>query len=195
MNKPLIYSCLLSLLLACSVNKSAISAVQLTDQEIVQIAETELGLAGERLARVDQDKFKQFVSTLVSEGLRNDLYQPLQFRYYDSLGSLQVLYANCDVPYKKQKGDYVWYWNQYGTFDSYPPVQPVSKPYIKGLNLSEELDIYVALTEGAMDLDLTFPTIVVFWSHNLMEQSTNLINLTRNLEREANVNMLYVHVE
>jgi len=168
----------------------------LTNAEVLELAKEEYGLTDfDRILRVDRPRFKTFLNSLSNENLKNDLYQPLQFRYYDSLGTLKVLYANCDVQYEKKKGKHVWYWNHYGTFDSFPPEEPISKLYLHGQNISNELSSYIPLNTANLNLDSRKPSVIVFWSTGMKEQSQNLIDLVKNYSKSNSANYLYVHTE
>ncbi|MEM6525527.1 MAG: hypothetical protein AAF693_17130 [Bacteroidota bacterium] len=183
------------LAIGCNPPKGTTSSANLSAKDVIQVANERYELAEGPLFRLDQEKFNDLLKSLSSEELRNDLYQPLQFRYYDSAGKLKVLYANCDVPYKKKKGEYIWYWNKYGTFNSFPPTEPVPNSYLEELNISEELSSYVPLNTEEFRFNANHPSIVVFWSHNLSKQSLNLIELVKNYSTNTKTNYLYVHVE
>lgn len=105
-----IYRFIFVLVSCSSAQNVTINTMTLSNGDIAEVAKVEYGFTDEdALFRSDQVKFNELLNSLSSEELKNDLSQPLQFRYYDSTRALKVLCANCDVPYKRKKGVYIWY--------------------------------------------------------------------------------------
>jgi len=169
---------------------------KLTDSEILEIAESKFKIKNGSLLKIDRAKFDTLLNSLDNAELSKDLFQPLQFRYYDKKGDLKVLYANCDVPYKKVKGKYEWYWNEYGTFDNYPPRNPVIKEYIEGFNIKDEIESYIPLQMGEIKFDNNKPTIIVFWANEWDKHTLELIEFVEEyIKTNESVNLLYVNTD
>ncbi len=75
----------------------------LSDVEIIEIARGKFNIKNGNILKLDRAKFDTYLDSLNNDELSHDLYQPLQFRYYNKEGELEVLYANCYVPVEKRK--------------------------------------------------------------------------------------------
>lgn len=187
------------LLLSCSpsLTKLGFQAPKaLSNSEILKIAKEKFNIENGVIMKIDRVKFDTLLNSLENVQLSHDLYQPLQFRYYDSSGNLKVLFANCDVPYKKVKRKYEWYWNEYGTFDNYPPTDPLNKEYLNHFNIEEEIESYIPLEAKEFKLDQNKPTIIVFWADEMDKHALELIGLVKHYFKMAEpVNLLYVNTD
>ncbi len=190
---------LLILLTSCSRSLTQLGFQEpkkLTDNEILEIAEGKFKIENGVILKIDKVKFDTLLNSLNNSELSQDLFQPLQFRYYDKQGNLKVLYANCDVPYKKVKGKIEWYWNKYGTFDNYPPQNPVTKEYLDGFNIRDEIESYIPLQTKELEFDNSKPTIIVFWANEWDKHARELVEFVEEyIKISEPVNLFYINTD
>jgi len=191
--------CCIFLFLNCSPSLTKLGFIEpkaLSDDEILEIGNGKFNIKNGSILKLDRARFDTYLDSLKSEELSHDLYQPLQFRYYNKEGELEVLYANCDVHVEKKKGKYEWYWNKYGTFDSNPPANPLKKEYLPGTTIRDELSLYIPLSEKEISFDNNKPTIIVFWSIELDKHALELVKLSEQyVTKFDSVNVYYVNTD